>query len=182
MAKTIPLSLEGIKQTVFIIENMDCPTEEALIRNKLSPLEGIAALDFNLMQRKLTVTHKLEQLDAIYQALTAIGMEAISIEAASKQTQSVNTAQPSSRKKWWLLGFGVAAAVLAEIIAWLTGTDNTWPVIVLALFAIAVSGTGTYKKGWIALKNFNFIIIIRGNTSIKSKNCLITRRVRKNRN
>jgi Cd2+/Zn2+-exporting ATPase len=158
MAKTIPLSLEGIKQTVFIIENMDCPTEEALIRNKLSPLEGIAALDFNLMQRKLTVTHKLEQLDAIYQALTAIGMEAISIEAASKQTQSVNTAQPSSRKKWWLLGFGVAAAVLAEIIAWLTGTDNTWPVIVLALFAIAVSGTGTYKKGWIALKNFNLNI------------------------
>ena len=42
--------------------------------------------------------------------------------------------------------------------AWTGGSDKSWPVVVLAFFAIAVSGTGTYKKGWIALKNFNLNI------------------------
>ncbi|RYD91912.1 MAG: heavy metal translocating P-type ATPase, partial [Sphingobacteriales bacterium] len=58
-----------------------------------------------------------------------------------------------SRKRWWMVGVGGVAALVAEVVAWTTGNENAWPVIVLALFAIAVSGTETYKKGWIALRN-----------------------------
>lgn len=150
--------LEGTSQSIFTIENMDCPTEEALIRNKLLPMDGIAKLDFNLLQRKLTVTHTLGQPDAIQQALIAIDMHAAPLLTTSVQGQSVDASPPNSRKKWWLLGLGAVAAIFAEVIAWTTGTEKSWPVIVLALFAIAVSGTGTYKKGWIALKNFNLNI------------------------
>src|SRR3569623_916841 len=139
------------------IDNMDSPTEEALIRNKLSGMNGIVKLDFNLMQRKLMVTHTLNQIDTIQQALIAIDMHAVLIETASGQGQQAD-APPNSHKKWRLLGFGAVAAVLAETIAWTTGTDKSWPVIALSLCAIAVSGTGTYKKGWIALKNFNLNI------------------------
>src|SRR3569623_961617 len=139
------------------IDNMDSPTEEALIRNKLSGMNGIVKLDFNLMQRKLMVTHTLNQIDTIQQALIAIDMHAVLIETASGQGQQAD-APPNSHKKWRLLGFGAVAAVLAETIAWTTGTDKSWPVIILALCAIAISGTGTYKKGWIALKNFNLNI------------------------
>jgi Zn2+/Cd2+-exporting ATPase len=150
--------LSGSFQAIFIIDNMDCPTEEALIRNKLSTMNGITELDFNLMQRKLTVTHTLGKSDAIKQALIAIDMHAVPLVATAVRAQSDNAPPPNSHKKWWLLGLGGIAAILAEAIAWTGGTDKSWPVVALALFAIAVSGTGTYKKGWIALKNFNLNI------------------------
>ena len=46
-------------KAIYRIENMDCPTEEALIRKKLASVSGIESLDFNLMQRMLTA---LEQV------------------------------------------------------------------------------------------------------------------------
>lgn len=148
----------GSSQAIFIIDNMDCPTEEALIRNKLSTMTGITELDFNLMQRKLTVTHTLGKSDAIKQALIAIDMHAVPLVATAIRAQSDDTPPPNSHKKWWLLGLGAIAAILAEVIVWTGGSEKSWPVIALALFAIAVSGTSTYKKGWIALKNFNLNI------------------------
>ena len=44
---------------IYRIENMDCPTEEGLIRDKLAGMQGVAKLDFNLMQRTLSVHHEL---------------------------------------------------------------------------------------------------------------------------
>jgi len=153
-----PAPPSGTRQSVFTIDNMDCPTEEALIRNKLAPLAGIARLDFNLMQRKLTVIHSLDSSETIEQALVAIDMHAVPADNQTGQAEATGAPAPNSRKKWWLLGFGAVAAMLAEIVAWSSGTDKSLPVVVLALCAIAASGTGTYKKGWIALKNFNLNI------------------------
>lgn len=150
---------DGTSTVMYIIQNMDCPTEEALIRNTLSKMPGIQKLDFNLMQRKLTVTHTLGKADVIQQALIAIDMQAVPVEAIPGQSLSSNAAPSlNSSKKWWLLASGAIAAILAEVIAWNTGSDKSWPVIAFSLFAIAVSGTSTYKKGWIALKNFNLNI------------------------
>ena len=153
-----PKSSSGTSQAIFIIDNMDCPTEETLIRNKLSTMKGITALDFNLMQRKLTVTHTLKKSDAIKQALIAINMHAVPLAATSVRAQSNHATSSNSHKKWWLLGFGGVAAILSEVIVWTGGSEQSWPVVVLAFFAIAVSGLGTYKKGWIALKNLNLNI------------------------
>ncbi len=147
----------GSRQDAFTIENMDCPTEEALIRNCLSAMAGITQLDFNLMQRKLTVSHTLASIDPIMQALVKIDMHATPIDAGSGPGPA-SEVPPNSRKKWIWLGCGAVAAVLAEAVAWTTGSDNSVPVIMLALCAIAASGTGTYKKGWIALKNLNLNI------------------------
>lgn len=148
---------EASSQAIYIIDNMDCPTEEALIRNKLTGMVGVTHLDFNLMKRRLTVTHTLQSPDAIRQALISIGMNAVAAATASEQA-SDDVPQSDTRKKWWLLAAGIIAAVLAEVVAWMTGTDNSWPVITLAVFAIAISGIGTYRKGWIALKNVNLNI------------------------
>ena len=150
------VSKSGSSQAIFIINNMDCPTEEALIRNKLSSMDGITALDFNLMQRKLTVTHTLGKSDAIQQALIAIDMKAVPLVATAVSVHDAPA--PNSQRKWCLLGLGAVAAILAEVIVGTGGSEKSWPVIALALFAIAVSGTGTYKKGWIALKNLNLNI------------------------
>jgi Cd2+/Zn2+-exporting ATPase len=158
VVENAPLQSGGASPAIFTIENMDCPTEEALIRNKLSGMDGIAKLDFNLMQRKLTVTHTLDSADTIQAALIAIGMQAVPVVTASGHARPADAPPPNSRRKWWMLGFGLTAAVLSEVVAWSTGADKSWPVFMLALFAIAVSGTGTYRKGWIALRNFNLNI------------------------
>lgn len=142
------------RRDVLHIENMDCPTEEALIRDKLSGLPGVMSLEFNLMQRKLTVGHSLEDRAPVLAALHAIGMNA-AVEAA-EATATEESAQPTiSRKQWWLMGFSGVSAVLAEVVAWVSGNGTSLLVIALALLAVATGGFETYKKGWIALKNRN---------------------------
>src|SRR4051812_14794354 len=55
-------SAEGT-QTPIRIMQMDCPTEEGLIRKKLGGMPGVAGMDFNLMQRVLTVTHEPKAIE-----------------------------------------------------------------------------------------------------------------------
>ncbi len=149
----------SVSMVVYSIENMDCPTEEGLIRDKLGPMPGIAQLDFNLMQRKLTVSHTLANHDAIQAVLTSIGMKAVLLSEDGKSSSDANEIPPANTsRKWWLLGAAVTAAVLAEAFAYIGGSEKVWPVMVLSAFAILLSGTGTYKKGWIALKNLNLNI------------------------
>ncbi|WP_348946329.1 hypothetical protein ABHF33_07265 [Chitinibacter sp. FCG-7] len=45
-------------QTPIRIMQMDCPTEEGLLRKKLGEHGGVSGMQFNLMQRVLTVTHE----------------------------------------------------------------------------------------------------------------------------
>lgn len=66
----------SVNRAVYKIENMDCPTEEALIRNKLEGMPGVDGLEFNLLQRVLTVHHSLDSLEKVEKALTSIDMQA----------------------------------------------------------------------------------------------------------
>jgi len=137
--------------SVYRIENMDCPTEEGLIRNKLQPMPGIQTLEFNLIQRRLTVGHHLDPT-VVEQALLAIGMNAVAEASPSGFSEEIPK-PPVSRRQWALMGIAGLSAALAEVIAFATGQENAWPVIVLALLSIATGGWTTYKKGWIAVKN-----------------------------
>ena len=121
-------------------------------------MPGITGLDFNLMQRKLTVSHSLGSPDSIRTALTSIGMHAIDANVEAGHASTAEALKPAVSKNRWLLAAGAIGAVLAEVIAWNTGNEQSRLVIVLSLLAIASSGMGTYKKGWIALKNLNFNI------------------------
>lgn len=150
-------SSAGTRSVVYRIANMDCPTEEALIRQKLASIKDIAQLSFNLLERKLTVQHHLADDKSIQSALQDIGMQAELIDVTKQSKQNVN-APTISNKSWWLAGLGITSAIAAEVIAWVNGNESSWAVIVLSLFAIMVSGIGTYKKGWIALTNLNLNI------------------------
>ena len=43
---------------IFHIPQMDCPTEEKMIKNHLNSLPGILELDLNLIQQELKVTYQ----------------------------------------------------------------------------------------------------------------------------
>ncbi|CCN18361.1 putative membrane transport ATPase [Bordetella bronchiseptica MO211] len=64
----------GQQVTRVRIGQMDCPTEETLIRKKLASLPEVHELDFNLMQRVLTVLHADGALDRIDAAIRSLGM------------------------------------------------------------------------------------------------------------
>lgn len=138
--------------TKLSIAKMDCPTEEALIRSKLGTVAGVADLDFNLMQRTLSVRHADGVLPDVLVALQALGFGAQVVgtaEAASPSASPVTT--PTN---WWPLGISFVTASAAEAVYWFHN-GNHWSVVVLALVAVFTGGLSTYKKGWIALKNRN---------------------------
>ena len=56
---------KAVAEVVYRIDNMDCPTEESLIRSKLSAMPGIESLRFNLMGRTLAVAHTLDSPEPI---------------------------------------------------------------------------------------------------------------------
>lgn len=144
---------DGATTSRFRITNMDCPTEEALIRSKLGSLPGVAALDFNLMQRILVVHHAPNALPGVVQALQSIGFKPERLADADVHgPAAARLGRVHTPVHWGVLGLALAAAAVAEGVYWIQG-GNHWLVIVLALAAIALSGVSTYKKGLIALRN-----------------------------
>ncbi|MGE8409769.1 MAG: heavy metal translocating P-type ATPase [Pseudomonas sp.] len=136
----------------FRIEAMDCPTEQTLIQNKLGKLDGVEQLEFNLINRILGVRHTHADTRAIEQAVASLGMLAEPLTA-----EAVDAAPAPAKKAWWPLALSGVAALGAEIVHF-TAAAPEWVVAGLALLAILGCGLGTYKKGWIALKNRNLNI------------------------
>jgi Cd2+/Zn2+-exporting ATPase len=142
----------GARLSSFRIEAMDCPTEQTLIQNKLGKLAGVQQLEFNLINRVLGVTHDLPNTAPIIDAIKSLGMQAEPLE------QGVEAPAPAVEKKpWWPLALSGVGALLAEVIHF-TGAAPNWVVAIIALVSILSGGLGTYKKGWIALKNLNLNI------------------------
>ncbi len=148
---------ESVRRHVFHIENMDCPTEEALIRSKLSTVPGVSSLDFDLVQRKLTVSHTLDDIGPVLVSLQSIGMKA-KLETPDARTAKATRRPAIPTRHWGLIALAGISAMAAEIVAWFVGNESSPMVIALALLAVASGGFETYKRGWIALRNKNLNI------------------------
>ncbi|MCC7270265.1 MAG: cadmium-translocating P-type ATPase [Rhodocyclaceae bacterium] len=156
-----------MKQSTFVIANMDCPTEEALIRKRLGAVPGIEELAFNLMERRLTVGHRLPDDGPILGALGEIGMRAGPQQPAACTSCASDRAAEAPAvpaRTRLLMAVSGTAALAAEALAWSGADETSLPVIGLALLSIATGGLGTLKKGWIALKTFtlnmNFLMSV----------------------
>lgn len=135
-------------QTVLRIANMDCPTEERLIRGKLAGVPGVNGLDFNLVQRTLTIRHCAGALGPAVKAIESLGMQALEQMTGGLR----DPAPPAARENRIAMAASGVAAVLAEGVYWINGGGH-WLVIALALVSIFAGGLDTYRKGWVALRN-----------------------------
>ena len=175
-----------MKNSVFDIANLDCPTEEGIIRKRLKLIEGIDRLDFDLLGRKLTVAHRLDDEKMLLTALRSVGMEARLRPGSNAPGETAGRAgeagcaccapalttpgreepdEPAAaRVPWARMALAGATAAAAEIVAWTTGREQSWPVAALALVSIAAGGPDTFRKGWIALRtltlNINFLMML----------------------
>ncbi|MDQ8022709.1 MAG: heavy metal translocating P-type ATPase [Moraxellaceae bacterium] len=139
-------------RTPIRIMQMDCPTEEGLLRKKLGGMTTVSQLDFNLMQRVLTVTHAPEALPAVLDAVRALGFTP---EVADSNTAHAAPVEEPT-KPWWPLALAGAAAIGSEVAHWLSAPE--WLSATLAILAVLACGITTYKKGWIAVRNGNLNI------------------------
>ena len=131
---------------------MDCPTEETLIRKKLGGLDGVHALDFNLMQRVLTVVHAEGALERITAAIKSLGMTPEPL-AENAPRPPAPAAKPVN---WWVIGGAGLMAALSEFSHF-----AGWSVYVTAALAVAaIPGLrpGHLPQGWIAVRNGNLNI------------------------
>ncbi len=150
------------KESVFIVHKMCCASEEKLIRNGLADVDGIDEVQFNVMQKEITVRHHLEDDNAIFSALQAIKMEPERKDGGHEIPDEHGASTSLSAKI--LLGFSGIAALTAEITGWTMDNEQSALVIILSLAAVAAGGVDTFKKGIVALRTFtlniNFLMMI----------------------
>ncbi|MGF6769603.1 Cd2+/Zn2+-exporting ATPase [Paraburkholderia sp. GAS199] len=145
---------DDVRAAIRILQ-MDCPTEEALIRKKFSRMPDVRSMDFNLIQRVLTVVHAPEALDSILAALRSLDFTPeLADDLPSDQVAAM--ANPATPKPWWPLALAGVAAVASEAASWLGAP--AWVPAGLAIIAIASCGLTTYRKGWLAIRNGNLNI------------------------
>lgn len=141
---------DGVRTAIRIMQ-MDCPTEEALIRKKLGSMLSVKSLEFNLMQRVLTVVHAPNALEPVLEAVRSLGFQP-EVPDASGQLAAVK----ETKKPWWPLALAGVAAIASEAVSWV-GLPGMLSAA-LAILAVAACGLTTYKKGWVAIRNGNLNI------------------------
>ena len=152
-------------KTRYYISAMDCPTEEQIIRNGLKGHPGVEKLDFDLINRVLTVTGA-EGADTA-SVETALGKLGMAPQLAGSH-ESVQKAQEETSKgqklKWVWLGLSGALAGGAEMTAWLTSNEKSALVIGMVLVSLALGGRDTFRKAFTSLRtltlNINFLMAL----------------------
>ena len=150
-----PALAEGERLAVFRIQQMDCPTEENLLRRALEPLPDVRKLSFDLMTRTLHVYHTLADVRPISDAIARLDMSPVLLDphAAAGDAQA-----PAPRHPWLRMAAAGVLAIGAEALAFATGEETSWSVALLALGAILLGGLPTLRKGWLALRHFTLNI------------------------
>ncbi|WP_176399211.1 heavy metal translocating P-type ATPase [Pandoraea sp. PE-S2T-3] len=153
----------GAPQARFRIDQMDCPTEERLIRDQLERQPGVDALYFNLLKRELTVVFgaKASEADVTrHSDVVAATLRKLGMTPVPLTDDAANPAPPPPSGKGdvaRLVAGGVLAAA-SEAAVWSGVPEHSPWVGAIVLAAIALCGLPTLKKGWIALRHFTMNI------------------------
>jgi Cd2+/Zn2+-exporting ATPase len=162
--------------TKFLVPAMDCPTEKGIIENKLGRMNEVEGLDFDLLDRIVTVRHAAGAEQRVEAALRDVGMEprpVVDTPAAAVPDACCSAGPPVAAEEverptladaaaWtrgaWLLALAVLCAGAAEILAWSGWSESSWPVIALACVSLLASGPVTFRKALTAVRTFTLNI------------------------
>ena len=75
------------EQTAYKVYGLDCAEEVAILKKEVGEKAGVLALDFDVLNARMTVTHDPEKIapDAIIAAVAAAGMKAVPWEERADQ-------------------------------------------------------------------------------------------------
>ena len=144
-----------MKKTTINIQQMDCPSEEQMIRMKLADFENITSLDFDIPNRKLDVFHTGDYAP-IFAEVDSLKLDASVVE--SNETNDVATSsQDESQERnllWQVLvinffffGLEILMGFLANSMGLVADSlDMLADSIVYGLALFAIGGTVAMKK------------------------------------
>jgi Co/Zn/Cd efflux system component len=141
-----------MKKTTFHISGMDCPSEEVMIRMKLSGL-NVHSLNFDLSNRNLLVLHEGDSAP-IYSALAELKLGASLVK--TEDAQAV-TSEPDHfiRKVLWIVLWINFCLFVVELVTGLfsrsmglaaDSLDMLADAIVYGMSLYAIRGTMSFKK------------------------------------
>ncbi len=142
-----------MEKTIFEISQMDCPSEENLIRIKLEGIAEIKSLDFDIPNRKLTVFHD-GQVEEIENSIADLNLGGSRL--STKQTEEIEFEEPEKQRKllWTVLAVNFAFFAVEMTTGLISGSmglvadslDMLADSFVYAISLFAVGAAATRKK------------------------------------
>jgi Co/Zn/Cd efflux system component len=105
-----------MKKDTFKITKMDCPSEEQLIRMKLEPHSGVARLEFDIPDRKLTVFHTGDT-EFLVSSIAELNLNSSLISSEDVNGIDSQADDASDKKLLWIVFAINAGFFLIEIVA-----------------------------------------------------------------
>lgn len=142
-----------MEKTIFEISQMDCPSEENLIRIKLEGIAEIKNLDFDIPNRKLTVFHD-GQVEEIENSIADLNLGGSRL--STEQTEEIEFEEPEKQRKllWTVLAVNFAFFAVEMTTGLISGSmglvadslDMLADSFVYAISLFAVGAAATRKK------------------------------------
>ncbi len=144
-----------MQKTTFKISKMDCPTEEQMIRMKLSDLKNINSLEFDIPNRALTVYHSDTNL-LILDKLNELNFDStiVESEAIEKNNNAIDNSKKETKLLWQVLAINFFFFILELVTGFISNSmglvadslDMLADSLVYGLALFAVGGTIAKKK------------------------------------
>ena len=142
-----------MKKTVFEISQMDCPSEENLIRLKLDSVDGIKRLDFDIPNRKLSVFHS-GQDKQLEQAILSLNLGGKKVNTTVVEAVEVEENNNQRKLLWAVLTINFAFFLIEMTTGLISKSmglvsdsiDMLADALVYGISLFAVGGTLIRKK------------------------------------
>ena len=142
-----------MNKSTFHITQMDCASEEQMIRMKLESFSEIKQLDFDLPNRKLIVYHHGE-IQPIHHAIHQLNLSDKLMETVKTEEALIDRETNERSILWWVLGINFGFFLIEMTYGWLANSmgliadslDMLADAIVYGLSLLVVGAVASRKK------------------------------------
>lgn len=142
-----------MKKTIFEISQMDCPSEENLIRMKLGEISAIKNLEFDIPNRTLTIFH-IDQLNKISKNLSELKLGEKLLETKETEQVHFDDEAEQSNLLWTVLLINLAfffiemaTGIFSKSMGLIADSlDMLADAFVYGISLLAIGGSVTKKK------------------------------------
>jgi Co/Zn/Cd efflux system component len=138
-----------MKETVFAVPKMDCPSEEQMIRSALDGMAGVHGVECDLPGRKVRVVHDGEPSE-VEARLVPLGLGASLVSSGDATADAIPTPLDpvrEARTLKLLLAINAAMFVIEMTVAWFADSTGLLADSLDMLADAAVYGLALYAVG-----------------------------------
>lgn len=142
-----------MQKTIFEISQMDCPSEENLIRLKLAEISEIKNLDFDIPNRQLTIFH-FSKKEKIGNTLSELKLGEKHLETIEIEDREFSEDKKQRKLLWSVLLINFAFFIIESVTGFFSKSmglvadslDMLADAFVYGISILAIGGTISLKK------------------------------------